>query len=95
MLRQFSICLLSLVLYAGLAEAQTGRGELLYTTHCNECHTTQAHWREKKLATDWGSLVAEVGRWQANARLEWSDDDVDAVARYLNAIFYRYSLPKR
>lgn len=65
------------------------RGELLYTTHCIACHSTQMHWREKKLATDWPSLKAQVQRWQATARLEWSDADVTEVARYLNDTIYR------
>ena len=38
------------------------RGELLYTKACVACHTTQVHWRDKKLATDWKSLQAQVGR---------------------------------
>jgi mono/diheme cytochrome c family protein len=67
-----------------------GRGELLYTTHCRACHTTQVHWRERKLATDWASLAAQVERWQTNAGLGWSGEDVDAVARYLNARFYHF-----
>jgi mono/diheme cytochrome c family protein len=66
------------------------RGELLYTTHCIECHTTQMHWREQRLARDWDSLKAQVRRWQGNAGLGWSEADVVHVARYLNATIYRY-----
>lgn len=95
MLRQWRICLLVFALYGGVAAAQPGRGELLYSTYCIACHTEQVHWREKKLATNWTSLVAEVNRWQTNAMLEWSRSDVKAVARYLNALYYRYPLPDR
>ena len=83
-----------LALYGGLAAAQSGRGELLYSTYCDACHTEQVHWREKKVATNWASLVAEVRRWQANAKLECSRDDIEAVARYLNALHYHYPLPQ-
>lgn len=69
------------------------RGELLYSTHCIACHTTQIHWRDKKLARDYPSLVAEVGRWQKLAGLGWNADDVAAVARYLNILFYHYPVP--
>ena len=65
------------------------RGELLYSTHCIACHTEQVHWRERKLVADWTSLRAQVRRWQADAALGWSDDDVAEVARYLNEEFYR------
>jgi len=66
------------------------RGELLYTTHCVACHTTQMHWRDRKLATDWPSLKAQVQRWQASAQLQWGDDDVTEVARFLDDTIYRY-----
>jgi mono/diheme cytochrome c family protein len=66
---------------------------LLYTTNCVGCHTTQVHWREKRLASDWAALIAQVERWQVNGKLGWSADDVAAVARYLNATFYHYPMP--
>ena len=69
------------------------RGELLYSTHCASCHTTQVHWRDKKLATDWASLRMQVNRWQGNTGMGWSDDDITAVTFYLNDRFYRFSAP--
>ncbi len=96
--------LLSLLLFACMggaisAAAQTipsgSRGELLYSTHCVSCHSTQVHWRDKTLATDWTSLRAQVSRWQSNTGLGWSDDDVVAVARYLNDLYYRFPAPAR
>ena len=66
------------------------RGELLYSTHCIACHSTQVHWRDKKRVTNWVSLRTEVGRWQKSAGLGWGDDDVAAVTRYLNALYYHY-----
>ena len=66
------------------------RGELLYSTHCIACHTTQIHWRERKLAVDWTSLKAQVQNWQGAAVLTWTDDDVMDVTRYLNLAFYHF-----
>jgi hypothetical protein len=77
------------------APAPKSRGELLYSTHCVACHTSQIHWREKKLATDWGRLTAQVRRWQANGGLNWTDDDITDVARYLNDLYYHYELPMK
>jgi hypothetical protein len=68
----------------------TSRAELLYSTHCVSCHTTQIHWRDKRLAKDWTSLKAQVRRWQSNVGLNWSDDEIVAVARRLNALYYHY-----
>ena len=72
------------------AHAQQSRGELLYSTHCIFCHTTQMHWRDKKLATDWTSLRFQVRRWQDNAGLAWNEADIREVTLYLNESIYRY-----
>ena len=75
---------------APTAQAES-RGELLYATHCLACHTSQMHWRDKKQATDWNSLKAQVRQWQAVAVLDWSEDDILGVTRYLNESFYGFS----
>lgn len=71
-------------------EAEPARGQLLYGTHCIECHSTQMHWRDQRLARDWGSLVVQVRRFQGIAGLDWSAEDIEAVARYLNETIYRF-----
>lgn len=88
---------LAALMVAAAAQAQPAsapsRGELLYTTHCIACHTTQIHWRDGQLARDWNGLKAEVRRWQAVARLGWDEADVDEVTRYLNRTIYRLPQP--
>ena len=74
--------------------ARTPRGELLYSTYCNGCHTTEVHWRAKKLAFDLTSLKNQVRRWQDNIALGWSEDDVAAVAGYLNGRYYHFPTPE-
>ncbi len=70
---------------AAVAQAPApSRGALLYDTHCIACHTTQVHWRERKLVSDWASLAAETQRWQRNLGLRWSDEEVEEVVRHLN-----------
>lgn len=80
------------VLLTNAAMAQS-RGERLYTTRCAACHTTQVHWRDRRLATDWNSLQAQVTRWQATGRLGWSQEDIVAVTQYLNESFYGFKSP--
>jgi hypothetical protein len=48
------------------------------------------HWRDKRLAKDWAGLKAQVGRWQNNIGVSWSNADVVEVARYLNQLYYHY-----
>jgi hypothetical protein len=85
-----STVLMGALVLALPARAAESRGELLYSTHCIACHTSQWHWRDGKLATNWSSLRAEVRRWQATAMLQWSEEDVLEVTRYLNDTFYRF-----
>lgn len=77
-----------------LACAQTlpteTRGELLYSTHCVTCHTTQMHWRNDRQAFDWDSLKFQVWRWQGNAGLAWNEADIAEVSRHLNETIYHY-----
>jgi len=77
------------------AESSAGRGELLYSTHCGSCHDTEVHWRDRRLAKDWASLQAQVRRWQANAGLRWSDEEIRDVTRYLNGRYYHFAPPTR
>ena len=76
------------------AAASGDGGALLYDTHCIACHSEKVHWRNAKRVTDWTTLVREVRRWQAGAGLSWGDDDIAAVARHLNALFYRFPEPR-
>lgn len=94
-----SILVVLFILYGSIADAEaqsmpgSARGELLYSTHCIACHSDKVHWRDKKLARNFKSLRAEVRRWQKTAALGWSDDDISAVALYLNTLHYHYPAP--
>jgi mono/diheme cytochrome c family protein len=70
------------------------RGQLLYDTHCIECHNAQVHWRTLGRARDWNSLFYQVDRWQAAAMLGWSETDIAEVAQYLNYTIYKFAVPR-
>lgn len=74
-------------------EADAARGALLYDTACAACHTTQAHWRDKRIVRSWGDLIYQVTRWQHNAGQTWSAGDVADVAAFLNRRFYGLPCP--
>ena len=46
--------------------------------------------QEKRLATDWTSLEFQVRRWLLNAGLSMGEDDVAALAGYLNGLYYNF-----
>jgi mono/diheme cytochrome c family protein len=65
-------------------------GRMLYTAQCSGCHLAQMHWRDRKIAVDWTTLVREVRRWQQNSGLAWGEDEILAVARHLNVTWYHF-----
>jgi mono/diheme cytochrome c family protein len=91
------LALLILITATAWVHAQSSpapsRGELLYATHCVECHNTQMHWRASRQARDWPSLQAQVRRWQAAAHLGWSGADINEVTRHLNDTIYHFAQP--
>jgi hypothetical protein len=71
------------------AALDSERGRLLYENACIQCHTTQAHWRDKRIVKDWDGLLAQVTRWQAIAGQSWREAEIRDTAAHLNRTFYR------
>jgi hypothetical protein len=71
----------------------TERGQALYDTRCGACHERSVHRRESRIAKDFEALRAEVARWSATAGGEWRSEEIDLVATYLNARYYKYPCP--
>lgn len=88
----FALCLLWSMHASVQAQPERGesRGALLYATHCNACHSLKFYWRERKLATDWDSLKAQVRHWQASLGLGWSEEEIKDVTDYLNSVHYAF-----
>lgn len=94
LIRTWVLCAAALTAAVAQAQPAANRGQLLYATHCVECHTTQMHWRDQRLARDMNGLRGQVRRWQGEARLQWSDEDIEAVARHLNDTIYQFPRPQ-
>jgi cytochrome c553 len=69
------------------------RGRELYQTYCIACHTAQVHWRDRSLVHSWEDLRAQVTRFQGIAGQQWSAQEIDDVAAYLNRLFYEVPCP--
>jgi mono/diheme cytochrome c family protein len=67
------------------------RGQLLYAQQCTSCHTSMAHLRDKRKATNRAELTTWVTRWATELHLDWQSDEIDAVADYLDSRFYKFS----
>jgi mono/diheme cytochrome c family protein len=78
-----------LVAYSSMSLAEFDRGEALYENHCKECHESWAHTRDGRHANTLGALRQRVAAWSLHSNLEWSDDEINDVADYLNRKFYQ------
>ena len=78
-----------LVGYPSASLAEFDRGEALYQNHCKECHESWAHTREGRHANTLDSLRRRVAAWSFHSGLDWSDDDINDVADFLNRRFYQ------
>lgn len=75
---------------AELEESKMSRGEMLYRNHCIECHNQQIHWRDGRIAKDMEGLKHQVIRWQDAIGMQWSNEEIRDVTRYLNSTYYFY-----
>jgi cytochrome c5 len=71
-------------------ERAKSRGQLLYENHCKTCHESMVHIREQRRAKSVQDIQYWVGRWSNELDVEWSADEIEAVANYLNDRFYHY-----
>jgi len=69
------------------------RGGELYRAYCIACHTAQVHWREKSQVHSWTDLRYQVSRWQRISGQNWSREEIEDVAAYLNRLFYQAPCP--
>lgn len=73
------------------ASADKERGQALYENHCQFCHGETVHQRESNLVESMQVLRAWVRSWSVHEGLNWSMEEVNDVAQYLNAKFYQFS----
>ena len=71
-----------------LSAQEFNRGEALYNNHCKECHEAQAHMRPGSRISSKSETRSWVESWSIHSNLDWSSEEVNDVADYLNRKFY-------
>lgn len=74
----------------GQASDSAYRGELLYENHCTGCHESIVHIRDNRRAQSVADLRGWVARWSGELKLNWSGEEIDAVAEFLAKRFYKF-----
>jgi ribosomal 50S subunit-associated protein YjgA (DUF615 family) len=85
--------LILLLLPLAAAAQDSGRGRLLYETHCGTCHYERVHQRIKSDVKDLGDLRDAVARWASQTKHNFTLDELEDVVHYLNESHYRFGLP--
>jgi len=57
------------------------------------CYNAQLYWRDIAQARDWDGLKAQLRRWQQLSNPGWDEQQVEEVARALNAAVFRFAEP--
>ncbi len=64
--------------------------EGLFKQHCVSCHSGKSLAKPGHKASNMAELESWVRRCDTNLGLRWFDDDILAVAHYLNDHFYHF-----
>jgi hypothetical protein len=75
---------------AGNDDVEIKTGEALYKANCLGCHKDEVMTRAERRVKDIAQLDSQVRLCDANLNLQWMDDDIEAVAKYLNLHFYHF-----
>lgn len=80
----------------GLWAEDTPDGKALYTENCTSCHVQMTggdgstiFTRKDRKVNSMDSLKTQILRCATAKNLSWFDEDVDAVAAYLNESYYK------
>lgn len=84
-----------LLLTAGSMPAPAAEGfdraRALYENHCRSCHESWAHTRDGRAVDSIDELRVRVASWSLHTSLGWTDEEINAVTRYLDRRFYRFT----
>jgi mono/diheme cytochrome c family protein len=81
-----------LLAVSGSVAAETfDRGQALYENHCMSCHEATVHTREMRHATSLADLRKWVSTWSFHASLDWTSEEIDDVADYMDRSYYHFT----
>lgn len=84
-----TLCLLALVLPT-LASAEDTDIDELYQFNCTSCHGAEVYTRTDRKVTSPDALERQVRRCETALSLKWFDDDIVAMANYLDTHYYKF-----
>lgn len=93
MMNNLTPILLALLLSPIVHAVDPEHGKALHDEHCLACHGTDIYIRETVIPTTYVELKDTVDFWRTELDVDWSKDDIEDVAFYLNKWFYKFDCP--
>ena len=87
----FTVLITTLLLTAtaAAAAADIANGKALHDTVCKTCHQSDYYTRKDSIIHSLADLNKQVKNCQAGAGENWSAAQIEDVAAYLNATYYK------
>lgn len=88
-----AVSLLLTALSSPVMAQQFIRGQELYENHCRTCHESWAHERKgRSVVSSLQDLHRRVAAWATHSGLDWSNEEIDDVADYLDQAYYHFAV---
>jgi hypothetical protein len=78
-----------LIALAAPGAGTSADAEQLYQDNCLKCHGPEVYTRDDRKVTSLPGLQRQVQRCELALGLKWFDDEINAVADYLNQNYYK------
>lgn len=88
--RTRAVLMLALLLAGSASAADIAKGKALHDSVCKTCHQSDYYTRKNSIIHSSAELTKQVTRCQEGAGEHWSAAQIEDVAAYLNATYYKF-----
>ncbi len=89
-IRAGTALILTLLLTGPAAAADLAKGKALHDQVCKACHQSDYYTRKNRIIHSDAALKKQVANCQHGAGQHWSAAQIEDVAAYLNATYYKF-----
>lgn len=88
--RTFNCTAVSLLMVFAMPAVAENQAETLYQANCLQCHSSETYTKPTRRINAFDLLERQVKRCELSLGLQWFDEEIHAVAIYLNEQFYHF-----
>jgi mono/diheme cytochrome c family protein len=88
--RIFTALIATLLLAGPASAADIAKGKALHDKICKTCHQSDYYTRKDSIIHSRAELTKQVTNCQAGAGENWTAAQIEDVAAYLNATYYKF-----